>query len=118
MSKKVAITFGHYGEASPDVQTLLVAIANVGARRHWRAMRAASSSNAVGALVWMMRRRWGLAAWRANARLLLDRLEYVGAGAAAAVERRVVARAGAAQARQAAYAHVSRGRHRSAGERW
>ena len=39
----------------------------------------------------MLRRRWGLTALRENARLKLDRLEYVGRGATVAARRRAEA---------------------------
>ena len=39
----------------------------------------------------MLRRRWGLTALRENARLKLDRLEYVGPGATVAARRRAEA---------------------------
>eukprot|EP00973_Karenia_brevis_P043731 6056978-Karenia_brevis.AAC.1 len=45
----------------------------------------------MGALAWLLRRRWSMAVWRENARLLLDRLEYVGSGAMLASARRVAA---------------------------
>ena len=55
-----------------------------------------------GALIGMLIRRWGMAALRANARLLLDRLAHVGRGAAAANDRRAsaFARAGLHSSRQ------------------
>ena len=54
-----------------------------------------------GTLVWLLRRRWGMAAWREAARLLLDRLEYVGGQAAVAgAHRREAARSAAADARR------------------
>jgi hypothetical protein len=39
-------------------------------------------------LVSTLRRRWGITALRANARLLLERLAHVGRGAAIAARRR------------------------------
>ena len=86
------LVFGHWGEASPRVTELMLAAAEVGSCRHWRSMRAANPAAAIGSLVWLLRRRWGIDAWRAHARPLLDRLEYVGAGAQAAAERRATAR--------------------------
>ena len=70
-------------------------------------MRSPDAKTAVGALVWMLRRRWGIAAWRANVRLLLDRQEYVGAGAPESATRREAARAGATRARQDAFQLLS-----------
>ena len=44
-------------------------------------------------LLAMLRRRWGIAALRANARLLLERLAFVGRGGVLAMRRRVAGRA-------------------------
>ena len=58
----------------------------------------------------MLRRRWGMAALRENARLKLERLEYVGRGAHAAAERRGTASAAsAARSRAAAAFALARG---------
>ena len=55
---------------------------------------------AVGCLAWLLRRRWGMTALRECARLKLERLAFVGRGAAAAHERRQASMA----------AHASRAR--------
>ena len=86
------IVFGAWGEASPDVERLLSAVAEVGATRRWRSMRCQSVDAARGALAWMLRRRWAMTAMREAARLKLDRLELVGTGAAAAHSRRASGR--------------------------
>lgn len=113
------LVFGHWGETSPDVEDLLSIAAEVGARRHWRAMQAPSPGVALGSLVWLLRRRWGMAAWRASARLLLDRLEHIGAGAATAAARRATARADAVEARRAAcWLHRGGRRPRLWARRW
>ena len=51
-------------------------------------MRLKGPLEARGVFVWMLRRRWGMIALRENARLLLQRLEHVGNGAAQAAMRR------------------------------
>ncbi len=61
----------------------------------------ATADEAIGALGWLLRRRWAMTAARENARLLLSRLCHVGAGAAAAAQRRALAEGPAAQARRA-----------------
>ena len=76
-----------WGEASPDVHTLLGALADVGMHCHSRSMRCSPEDGRSG-LIWMLRRRWGFTAVRENARLLSERLEYVGRGATAAASRR------------------------------
>ena len=97
------LVFGSWGEGSPDVDRLIGILADTGARRHWRAMRADSAAEAKGALAWLLRRRWALTALRENARLTLERLELVGRGASAAAARRTQAADGAAaRARRAA----------------
>ena len=40
-------------------------------------MKARRVNEAKGALAWLLRRRWGINAVRENARLVLDRLQYV-----------------------------------------
>ena len=97
------LVFGAWGEASPDVHRLLTSLAGVGTVHHYRSMRARDPAGANGALVWMLRRRWGLAAVRENARLLLGRLDAIGRGAGEAARRRVAAASDtAARSRRAA----------------
>ena len=99
------IVFGAWAEASPDVDKLIGVLAGIGARRHWRAMRAPGPDEAKGALAWLLRRRWALTALRENARLKLERMEFVGRGAVAAASRRATAATGEeARARRAACA--------------
>ena len=82
------IVFGAWGEASPDTERLLARLASTGAARHWIDMRSRSPPDACGALAWLLRRRWGMTALREAVRLKLERLEFVGHGAAAAADRR------------------------------
>ena len=56
--------------------------------------------DAVDELAWFLRRRWGLMAWRSAARLLLDRLEFVGKSGLPAQDRRSVAASRAAALRR------------------
>ena len=65
------------GEVFPEVDRLIGMLAHVGSRRHWRSMQARA-----------------LTAFRENARLKLERLEFVGRGAAAAAARRLNAAVG------------------------
>ena len=51
-------------------------------------MGARDATLAQGVLAWLLRRRWGMAALRENARLKVERLEYVSMGAADAMARR------------------------------
>eukprot|EP00973_Karenia_brevis_P060221 8379624-Karenia_brevis.AAC.1 len=67
---------------------------------------------AFGTMAWLLRRRWGLTAWRAAVRLMLDRLEYVGPGAPAARSRRAAADELAAASRRAAHWLFRRPRRR------
>ena len=108
------IVFGAWGEASPDTEKLLSVMAKTGAQRHWRGMRSDDPAHALGAIAWLLRRRWGLTALRENARLKLDRLEYVGRGAAAASQRRALSmEAHAARSRAMAGSLISGPRARA-----
>ena len=110
----VGLVFGAWGEASPATHSLLSQMARTGAERHWRSMRCSDPVHATGVLAWLLRRRWGLTALRENARLKLDRLEYVGRGAPAAAYRRAhAAEAHAARARAAAHVFLSGPRARA-----
>ena len=82
------LVFGHWSEASEHVEALLSGCAHSGSLRHYAAMRAKDSGDAMGVLAWVLRRRWAMTAWRASARLLLDRLDYVGRGSLRAHARR------------------------------
>ena len=99
------LVFGAWGEGSPEVDRLIGMLAHIGSRRHWRSMQARSADEAQQVLAWMLRRRWALTALRENARLKLERLEFVGRGAAAAAARRLNAAVGnEARARRVACA--------------
>jgi len=82
------LVFGAWGEASSDTHALLHTLARQGARVRWRDMGCPDEASAIGCLAWLLRRRWGLTALRENARLKLDRLAFVGRGAAQAADRR------------------------------
>ena len=84
--------FGAFGEASPDVERLIKMFSKIGSVRHWRSMQAASPQEASGAIAWLLRRRWAMTALRESARLKLERLEFVGRGAAVAADRRAAIR--------------------------
>ena len=68
---------GHYGELSPFFEELIDAAADSGAEKHWRRMRCDSPAIARGFIVQMLRRPWGMAAFRANARLVTRRLQHI-----------------------------------------
>ena len=104
------LVFGAWGEASPDTELLLSHVAATGAERHWRSMGCPDPLQARGALAWLLRRRWGMTALRENARLKLERLEFVGRGVAAAVARRAAAASSAAaRSRSSAVLAVTHG---------
>ena len=84
-----SLVFGAWGEAT-DVERLLEHVADVGACRHHRSMGTSDPIDARCALTWLLRRRWGITAVRANARLTLERLPYMARGASAAADRRFV----------------------------
>ena len=66
-------------------------------------MRALDPDDAIGTMAWILRRRWGLGAWRSAVRLLLDRLQFVGAGGMQAHGRRARASESVAAARRNAH---------------
>ena len=83
------VVFGSWSEASGDVDWLLSEAVAVGlsGRRHFRPSDDDEPDRMRSILAATLRRRWGMTALRANARLLLERLSYVGRGAMAAVGR-------------------------------
>ena len=85
------LVFGSWAEASPHVNWLLSQAVESGCICHRSAASYAVEDDARAVLTRLLRRRWGMAALRANAKLLLDRLAYVGRGAAAAASRRAAA---------------------------
>ena len=90
------LVFGSWGEASRAVSSLLSAAVDSGAARRDYCPSGDEGSECDrlrGILASTLRRRWGMTALRANARLLLDRLAYVGRGATAAAHRRISNRA-------------------------
>ena len=97
------IVFGAWGEASPEVEELMMILARTGATHLWRQLGCSEESAACGLLAWTLRRRWGMTALRENARLKIERLAFVGRGAQAAADRRLSASTlHAARARTAA----------------
>ena len=72
------LVFGAYGEASPDVHSLLYAAADQAARTQWARLGARSHAEAHGSFVVSLRRHWGLTSLREYARLRLSRVCYVG----------------------------------------
>ena len=71
------LVVGHYGEVSAFVDELADLAAEFGARKHWRAMRCRDPETAKGIIVQVLRRSWGMAAFRENARLVVRRLGRV-----------------------------------------
>eukprot|EP00973_Karenia_brevis_P023117 3183680-Karenia_brevis.AAC.1 len=82
------LVFGTWAEASESVDWLLGQIATFGAARRPGLATDRDPDDERVLLMTALRRRWGITAARANARLLLDRLAYVGRGASAAMARR------------------------------
>ena len=90
-----ALVFGSWGEASADVEWLLSEAVDIGLSRRsgFRPADDDEPDSLRATLLAMLRRRWGIAALRANARLLLERLAFVGRGGVLAMRRRVAGRA-------------------------
>ena len=85
--------FGAWGEASPDVHTLVYMLATSRQKYQqtlegrWRRIPASDDAE-LAALTCQVQRELSLEAVRSQARCLLDRLQRLGAGAAAAARRR------------------------------
>ena len=109
------LTFGAYGEASPDVHELLSILAMTYASRHWVRLGGRDPQDATATLSRSMYRSWGLMAVRRQARLKLSCLAHVGAGAVAASSRRADADSQHALRREAYQLHFAAARH---SQRW
>ena len=82
------LVFGFFGEASADVEELASSAAEISTARSHGDVSNLDPDDLRDWILASLRRGWGLAAVRANARLLLGRLCAVGRGAAAAADRR------------------------------
>ena len=90
--KIVGLVMGAYGEMSQEVHQMVRKLAPIGAATWKRKLPSASNVGAQGRLGWLMKRRLGITAVRAGARLLLGRIQYIGTGAGARWQRRQDAR--------------------------
>ena len=71
------LVVGHYAEVSAFVEELAGVAAAAGAAKYWRVMRCRDADAAYGVVLQMLRRSWGMAAFRENARLVVRRLAWV-----------------------------------------
>ena len=101
------LTFGAYGEASPDVHELVTVLAASCASRQWTRMGARDPQDAAATLKRSLYRSWGLMAMRGQARLKLMGLSHVGSGAAAARARRTDSTAAHSLRREAYQLHFA-----------
>ena len=53
---------GHFAEGSEHMEALLTGAAHCGSLLHWAGMRAREPIDALGAVAWLLRRRWGMTA--------------------------------------------------------
>ena len=81
------LVVGHYGEMGGFVDELLELAAVAGATKHRKSMRCRDPDVARGIIMQVLRRSWGMAAFRENARLIVRRLGRVGDARASAVIR-------------------------------
>ena len=88
------LVVGSYGEASEDLLNLMHEIAKVGATRCWRDMGARDPLEGERILYTRLRRRLGITAVRARARMLVSRVNHIldGPGARLAADRRATNR--------------------------
>ena len=64
------VVVGHFAEGSEHMEALLAGAAHCGSLRHWAGMRAREPMDALGTVAWLLRRRWGMTAWRSVALIL------------------------------------------------
>jgi len=95
-----AFAFGGAGEASPDLERWISAVASTSASRMRRLIGARTNIQARGCIAWRLRRRVGWAAFNAGASLKIDRCEFVGPGGHEAAQRRAAAARSATGVRQ------------------
>ena len=88
MGKITGLVFGAFGEVSKSVAELTSRVAEVAAKRYFRDIGLVSPARAKGGLVWAIRRRLGMMAWKQVVRLRLSRLCFVGPQGNAAWQRR------------------------------
>ena len=81
------LVVGPYGELGGYVDELLELAADAGADKHWQSMRCRDPDTARGIILRVLRRSWGMAAFRENARLIVRRLGRVGDARASATIR-------------------------------
>ena len=79
----VGLSFGAHGEACSNVHALIRRVAEAKAENQWRAMGCACEADARAAAMWTLRQSWGMAAFRANGRLLVGSMRLVGGTGAA-----------------------------------
>ena len=95
-----AFAFRGAGEASPDLERWISAVASTSASRMRRLIGARTNIQARGCIAWRLRRRVGWAAFNAGASLKIDRCEFVGPGGHEAAQRRAAAARSATGVRQ------------------
>ena len=82
------LVVGHYGEMGGYVDELLELAADAGADKHWQSTGVATRAlPGRGIILKVLRRSWGMAAFRENARLIVRRLGRVGDARASATIR-------------------------------
>ena len=79
----VGLSFGAHGEACSNVHALIRRVAEAKAENQWRAMGCTCEADARAAAMWTLRQSWGMAAFRANGRLLAGSMRLVGGKGAA-----------------------------------
>ena len=81
------LVVGHYGEMGGYVDELLELAADAGADKHRQSMRCRDPDTARGIILQVLRRSWGMAVFRENARLIVRRLGRLGVSRAFATIR-------------------------------
>ena len=87
------LVVGPFNDCSDGVEKLISMAAEQGSLRLWRSLGARTPAAAKGYLAWKIRRHLGFASFRAQARLILDRVPQLHGGFSAASNRRSAQRA-------------------------
>ena len=87
------LVVGPFNDCSDGVEKLISMAAEQGSLRLWRTLGARTPAAAKGYLAWKNRRHLGFASFRAQARLILDRVPQLHGGFSAASNRRSAQRA-------------------------
>ena len=103
----VPLVVGAFSELSEFAERLLKYVAEAGSVKHWSSMRCESPLQCLQLILPMLRRSWGMAAFRSNARQLIDRLHLADAPSHTVPTARLHVRRGMQRRRDSAIDHCA-----------